>query len=691
MSNATRKLVVEILGDAKGMTKASKEAEAGIAGLEAKLGNVGSALTGAFAGGALAAFAKQSITAAMEDQRAQERLAQTLKNVAQANREQVDAVEKSIAAMESQFAVADDELRPAFETLVRATKDVGSAQSLMKLALDVSAGSGKSLQDVAVALVKAQNGQMKSLRDLGIAVKTTSGDTASFADVQAQLNAMFGGQAAQAANSQTGQMKKLAIQYENLKESVGTSLLPIFMQLASVLSGLLGWWNHLDSVTQGFIARLVVFGGVALGAVKMFTLLKAAVIAFGESTSLSMGPLGILIAGVGLLATVLGNHSDKSDKAAKKTDELNLAIKELGGSTEDTGRLLQIMMPTDRLIKAGVKQDVAGFTRVIDKLGLSADEKAQLLKNFTSSTAMMTDGLGKMSPKAQAVGKWLQVLTDNANDLPVAINNANDSIFKGTGATRSFADVMQAAADATKAQKKASDDLAKSLDEQRNKTMALANAELGLLNDKRDLAEAQKQYADALKSGDLDKIQKASEDLARSFLAVAESAGTVAAEGLGPLATESEKAAKKNEVMLQNLVALEQTLAPGSSLRSTVDEWIAQLAKIPKNIVTTLSILGGQTTDSVARSWLGVAGHAQGGGVGANRPILVGERGPELFMPGTSGRIIPNGGIGGGGGNTIQVNVTAPQGQDPYTWGQAIAKALKAFERVNGPIYAAAR
>ena len=39
---------------------------------------------------------------------------------------------------------------------------------------------------------------------------------------------------------------------------------------------------------------------------------------------------------------------------------------------------------------------------------------------------------------------------------------------------------------------------------------------------------------------------------------------------------------------------------------------------------------------------------AGGGDVLANRPALVGERGPELFMPRTAGRIIPNHELGGG-------------------------------------------
>ncbi len=56
----------------------------------------------------------------------------------------------------------------------------------------------------------------------------------------------------------------------------------------------------------------------------------------------------------------------------------------------------------------------------------------------------------------------------------------------------------------------------------------------------------------------------------------------------------------------------------------------------------------------------GVGTAANGGPIPGRKPTLVGERGPELFMPNTGGTVIPNHDLGGLGGTTnIVVNVDA--------------------------------
>ena len=54
-----------------------------------------------------------------------------------------------------------------------------------------------------------------------------------------------------------------------------------------------------------------------------------------------------------------------------------------------------------------------------------------------------------------------------------------------------------------------------------------------------------------------------------------------------------------------------------------------------------------------------VGTRARGGPVTAGRPYLVGERGPELMVPGRNGTIVPNGAMGGGGVTINQpINLT---------------------------------
>jgi len=79
-------------------------------------------------------------------------------------------------------------------------------------------------------------------------------------------------------------------------------------------------------------------------------------------------------------------------------------------------------------------------------------------------------------------------------------------------------------------------------------------------------------------------------------------------------------------------------------------------------------------------------GKARGGGVASRQPYMVGESGPELFVPGTAGRILPNRGRGGGrGGNTIsnsnQVAMNFYGQMDPPAVKRAVEEGLERMAR----------
>ena len=74
---------------------------------------------------------------------------------------------------------------------------------------------------------------------------------------------------------------------------------------------------------------------------------------------------------------------------------------------------------------------------------------------------------------------------------------------------------------------------------------------------------------------------------------------------------------------------------------------------------------------------LPIVPRAMGGPVSAGAPYLVGERGPELFVPGKSGQIVPNHAMGG---DTI--NVTINTSADP----NEVARAIETYRRRNGAL-----
>lgn len=107
----------------------------------------GAAFAAAGAAAALYAgkLAIDGVKAAIEDEAAQAKLGKTLENVTGATNAQIKSVEDYITKTELAYGVTDDDLRPSLDRLVRATKDVTEAQKLQSIALDVAAGTGKSL------------------------------------------------------------------------------------------------------------------------------------------------------------------------------------------------------------------------------------------------------------------------------------------------------------------------------------------------------------------------------------------------------------------------------------------------------------------------------------------------------------------------------------------------------------------
>lgn len=86
--------------------------------------------------------------------------------------------------------------------------------------------------------------------------------------------------------------------------------------------------------------------------------------------------------------------------------------------------------------------------------------------------------------------------------------------------------------------------------------------------------------------------------------------------------------------------------------------------------------IGGKTGGLEANFDKVFSGRAIGGSVSSNTPYVVGERGPELFVPGGNGTIIPNKNMGGGGAPNINVTVDARGSADPAAVREQVQRGI---------------
>jgi phage-related protein len=221
------------------LKKGVKGAQTQVEGFSSKIGKFGKVAAAAFAAATVAAAAYagkllvDGVKSAIADAAAQEKLALTLKNVTGATNAQIKATEGYITKTSLAFGVTDDELRPSLERLARATGDVEKAQKLQALALDISAGSGKSLEAVTNALGKATEGSTTALGKLGVGLSAAQLKTLSMDEITKKLADTFENQASAKADTFQGKLDRLNIAFEEGKETVGSFVLDALTPLVS--------------------------------------------------------------------------------------------------------------------------------------------------------------------------------------------------------------------------------------------------------------------------------------------------------------------------------------------------------------------------------------------------------------------------------------------------------------------------
>ena len=171
--------------------KGTKQAVKGLGSLTKSFKKMGltSKLSFAAATTAVTIFTKKAITAALDESKAVAVLNKSLENLGLAFAS--TGVNAYIDSLQRATGVSEDLLRPAFSSLIRATSDLGKAQQLLALALDISAATGKNVTQVSLSLNKAYLGQTTALGRLGLGLSKAELATLDFEQIQKRLTTLF--------------------------------------------------------------------------------------------------------------------------------------------------------------------------------------------------------------------------------------------------------------------------------------------------------------------------------------------------------------------------------------------------------------------------------------------------------------------------------------------------------------------
>lgn len=436
-----RTLKLSILADVSNLTKNLGAGSKEVDSFGTQIADISKKATMAFAaigtaiGGVSLAFAK----AAAEDEMAANKLASTIDSVTNATNEQIAAVQDYITTTSIATGITDDQLRPAFERLVRSTKNVEDATKLMNLALDLSAATGRPLEQVAAALGRAYDGNTTALGRLGLGLDASTLKSKDFNAIYETLNSTFGEFSENRSEEAIVKFQRLQVALDEAKESVGAALLPAFEALGdwllnegvprlnAFIAGLVGDQSLSASFTAaqkeseefgkkvrgvidtfieykdvliavaGVTATVFAITKIAAGVqaiillvgslVKAYNTLRVSAMAAGIAQAFALNPaLGIAagtaaIAGMGLLIQQLEKQSDEFNQVGLSYNEQRMAQIAGAKNGNTTGGFTGGGLSTS----GGVS--ITGGTSTAKILGTATEAKQTLIEQVSQANA----------------------------------------------------------------------------------------------------------------------------------------------------------------------------------------------------------------------------------------------------------------------------------------------------------------
>jgi hypothetical protein len=744
---------IAIVGDSSQLARELQKAEGKIAGFGDNARKSGDILRSALFGGAALYGAQKLVQAAGDLEQSIGGTAAVFEEAAVPINEFTKGAADLVGMSENAARVITSKLGASLKGFGMSTDEAATqAINLTKTGADLAATLGGKTDDAVGALGSALRDEYDPLERFGIALKasevnakavsmglaSSESNVSAYAKGQATLaliterSAFAQGQFAREADTAQGQAQRAAAKTGDAAADLGKSLLPVYTKIQEAVGVVANAFTALpDSVQTGLIA----LGGVAFvakpaadaiglmnsairGIPDIFNRVADRAIASAggldaaatkaNTTAKNFAKIGLAAAGIfavaeGFKAISAAQADFGSTDIERVTASLRtFATQNVGGViADDMDKLKDALVAVDQASSAWYNFG-SGFAKYVNKGRI--DEAKEAIEAV--DTALKS--LFEEDPTAAgtAYQKLLDDLGISASEGEKYFDNYSGAVEDAGLASGNLVDPVEAATTALKDEKVEAEKATKALEDLYGATNDLFGANISLEESQINSRKALQEYNESLSNGSLTADERAQEGLNllkayQNETKAAVDAAEAAAKLNGKTLTTGESAG----ITASKYFELAETLAPDSPLRKRLTDLGVQfyLISLAKPVVTIdaetaeaqrkireLLNLTGQLTGEYGQG-LGFKKRATGGPVDSGTPYIVGEKGPELFVPSGYGRIIDafstskallsNAGGGmGGSGQAINITINTVAG-DPIAIETIVVDALSRANR----------
>jgi len=455
---------------------------------------------------------------------------------------------------------------------------------LTPLVQDMATAKGMNLSAAADLVAKSVGSSTNAMSRYGIQIEGAVGSSERLDSAIAGLSGQFKGQSEAAAKAGAGGLKQLQNSFGDLMEDIGGMLMPILNNLVGYIQGLVDAWQNLDG---GLKIAIVTFAGIlaAIGPV------IGAVGLLGSAFMFMTGPIGIGIAIVAALAAAFIYVADNWDAFAER-------LSDVGWWKNALIQLLQWWIEYSPITLI-----IDGLNAVLDFFG-----KATMPNPFQK----MSDSLEGLKVKTKEYKSEFGSFTDAISN---AATKAKKALF-GLGSGLGVGGETEQGNTAESAP-----------------TISTTGLDLEEMEEEAEFVDTT--YGDSLIA--MTEKMTALKDATKEFglAMVNDFAGSMAS---AVVSGENFFESMKN-IFVDMAKQISAMIIKAAILA-------AVFAMIPG--MGAAQAAGGGATNFMGLLTGSLTGKASGGSVVTGQPYMVGESGPEMFMPGQSGTIIPNNNVSGG-------------------------------------------